>query len=52
MINVAQKQPNISVYNCSQEDGRLGIDSHADMSCAGSHARIVAIEEGAESIVH
>ena len=31
---------------------RLGIDSHADISCAGRHARIVSVIEGSMSTVH
>ena len=41
-----------SSINENTEDGRLGIDSHADMSCAGRHARIIGIEEGKTSTVY
>ena len=43
---------NISDIHLKSKDGRLGIDSHADMSCAGKHAKIVGIEEGEVSTVY
>ena len=33
-------------------DARLGIDSHADISCAGRHARIMEVVEGEVCTVH
>ena len=41
----------ISKFHSSSGDGRLGIDSHADMSCAEKQARIIGIEEGQVSTV-
>ena len=35
-----------------QYESRLGIDSHADMSCAGKHCRILEVIEGNVSTVH
>ena len=34
-----------------QEDG-LGIDSHANISCAGKHARVIEVIKGEECTVH
>ena len=42
----------ISKIKSNPSEGRLGIDSHANMSCAGKQARIIAIEEGQTSTVY
>ena len=48
----SSKYHTISNIHLKTDGGRLGIDSHADMSCAGKHARIVGIEEGQTSTVY
>ena len=48
----SSKHHTISNIHLNTDEGRLGIDSHADMSCAGKHARIVGIEEGQTSTVY
>ena len=48
----SNKYNTISNIKIKTGEGRLGIDSHADMSCAGKHARIVGIEEGQTSTVY
>ena len=34
------------------QGSRLGIDSHADISCVGKHARVIEVIEGEECTVH
>ena len=48
----SNKHHTISNIKLKTGEGRLGIDSHADMSCAGKHARIVGIEEEQTSTVY
>ena len=50
--NLSAISVRISSINQNDDNGRLGIDSHADMSCAGRHARIVGVEEGKTSTVY
>ena len=51
-IHVDSSKYHISNIHLKTDEGRLGIDSHADMSYAGKHARIVGIEEGQTSTVY
>ena len=41
-----------SIDHAPNMDARLGIDSHADISCAGRHARIMEVIEGEACTVH
>ena len=47
-----QKLSISSIDHADINNARLGIDSHADISCAGKHARIMEIIEGEVCTVH
>ena len=51
--NSSKIQPNPVLTSTKLNQGcRLGLDSHADTSCAGRHVRVLEHVQGRECIVH
>ena len=51
--NSSKLQPNPILTSTELNQGcRLGLDSHADTSCAGRHVRVLEHVQGRECIVH